>query len=110
MSVAENLKKIRRALPKQVALVAVSKTKPVSDTMEAYNAGKSIFGENKIQEMTEKGETMPKDIQWHMIGHVQRNKVKYMAPYVTLVQGVDSYKLLKEIDRQAKNNNRKIDC
>jgi pyridoxal phosphate enzyme (YggS family) len=78
--------------------------------MEAYNGGQRIFGENKIQEMTEKWETMPKDIQWHMIGQVQRNKVKYMAPYVTLVHGVDSYKLLKEIDKQAKNNNRKIDC
>ena len=110
MSVAENLKKIKSALPKHVTLVAVSKTKPTSDIMEAYNGGQRIFGENKIQEMTEKWETMPKDIQWHMIGHVQRNKVKYMAPYVTLVHGVDSYKLLKEIDKQAKNNNRKIDC
>ena len=110
MSIAENLKKIKSALPKHVTLVAVSKTKPTSDIMEAYNGGQRIFGENKIQEMTEKWETMPKDIQWHMIGHVQRNKVKYMAPYVTLVHGVDSYKLLKEIDKQAKNNNRKIDC
>ena len=110
MSVAENLKKIKNALPAHVTLVAVSKTKPISDIMEAYNSGQRIFGENKIQEMTGKWETMPKDIQWHMIGHVQRNKVKYMAPYVTLVHGVDSYKLLTEIDKQAKNNNRKIDC
>jgi len=110
MPVAENLKKIKNALPTHVTLVAVSKTKPTSDIMEAYNAGQRIFGENKIQEMTGKWETMPKDIQWHMIGHVQRNKIKYMAPYVTLVHGVDSYKLLKEIDKQAKNNNRKIDC
>ena len=93
-----------------ITLVAVSKTKPVSDLMEAYEAGQRIFGENKIQEMTEKWEEMPKDIQWHMIGHVQTNKVKYMAEYVNLIHGVDSLKLLQEIDKQAQKHNRVIDC
>jgi pyridoxal phosphate enzyme (YggS family) len=91
-------------------LVAVSKTKPVADLMEAYDAGQRIFGENKIQEMTDKWEQMPKDIEWHMIGHVQTNKVKYMAEYVSLIHGVDSLKLLKEINKQALKHNRKIDC
>ncbi len=110
MPIAENLIKIKNSLPEDVTLVAVSKTKPVAEIMEAYNAGQRIFGENKIQEMTEKWNALPKDIKWHMIGHVQRNKVKYMAPYVSLVHGVDSFKLLKEINKQAKNVNRKIDC
>lgn len=110
MSITENLTKIKNSLPEHVTLVAVSKTKPISDIMEAYNAGQRIFGENKIQEMTEKWDMLPKDIRWHMIGHVQRNKVKYMAPYVSLVHGVDSFKLLKEINKQAKNANRKLDC
>ena len=82
--------------------MAVSKTKPVTDLMEAYDAGQRVFGENKIQEMAEKYEQMPKDIQWHMIGHVQSNKVKYMASFVNLIHGVDSLKLLKEINKQAK--------
>jgi pyridoxal phosphate enzyme (YggS family) len=110
MSIAENLTQIKSQLPSHVTLVAVSKTKPVSDLMEAYNAGQRIFGENKIQEMTEKWEQMPKDIQWHMIGHVQTNKVKYMAAYVNLIHGVDSIKLLQEINKQAKKHNRVIDC
>ena len=110
MSIANNLLNIKATLPKQVTLVAVSKTKPVSDLMEAYEAGQRIFGENKIQEMTEKWEQMPKDIQWHMIGHVQTNKVKFMAPFVSLIHGVDSLKLLQEINKQAKKNNRTIDC
>src|SRR6478672_2405140 len=110
MSIKDNLSKIQSSLPPQVTLVAVSKTKPVSDLMEAYNAGQRIFGENKIQEMTEKWEQMPKDIQWHMIGHVQTNKVKYMAQFVSLVHGVDSLKLLQEIDKQAKKHNKVIDC
>ncbi|WP_338378493.1 YggS family pyridoxal phosphate-dependent enzyme [uncultured Flavobacterium sp.] len=109
MSIANNLKNIKTQLPSNVTLVAVSKTKPVADLMEAYEAGQRIFGENKIQEMTEKWEEMPKDIQWHMIGHVQTNKVKYMAEYVSLVHGVDSLKLLKEINKQAKKHNRIID-
>jgi pyridoxal phosphate enzyme (YggS family) len=93
-----------------VTLIAVSKTKPVADLMEAYTAGQRIFGENKIQEMTDKWEQMPKDIEWHMIGHVQTNKVKFMAEYVSLIHGVDSLKLLQEINKQAKKHNRVIDC
>lgn len=110
MKIAENLLEIKSNLPEQVTLVAVSKTKPVSDLMEAYNAGQRIFGENKIQEMVEKHEEMPKDIEWHMIGHVQRNKVKYMAEFVQLIHGVESFKLLKEINKQAKKHDRIIDC
>ncbi len=110
MSIKDNLLRIKSQLPENVILVAVSKTKPVSDLMEAYNAGQRIFGENKIQEMTEKWEKMPKDIQWHMIGHVQTNKVKYMAEYVSLIHGVDSLKLLQEINKQAAKHNRVIDC
>jgi hypothetical protein len=110
MSIKDNLLKIKSTLPEHVTLVAVSKTKPVADLMEAYNAGQRIFGENKIQEMIEKWEQMPKDIQWHMIGHIQTNKVKFMAPYVSLIHGVDSLKLLEEINKQALKNNRIIDC
>jgi pyridoxal phosphate enzyme (YggS family) len=110
MSIKDNLLKIKSSLPENVNLVAVSKTKPVADLMEAYNTGQRIFGENKIQEMTEKWEQMPKDIQWHMIGHIQTNKVKFMAPYVNLIHGVDSLKLLEEINKQALKNNRIIDC
>lgn len=110
MSIKDNLLRIKSQLPENVTLVAVSKTKPISDLMEAYNAGQRIFGENKVQEMTEKWEQMPKDIQWHMIGHVQTNKVKYMAEYVSLIHGVDSLKLLQEINRQSAKYNRVIDC
>jgi pyridoxal phosphate enzyme (YggS family) len=110
MSIAQNLTEIKSQLPAQVTLVAVSKTKPVSDLMEAYTAGQRIFGENKIQEMTDKWEQMPKDIEWHMIGHVQSNKVKFMAEYVSLIHGVDSLKLLQEINKQAKKHKRVIDC
>jgi pyridoxal phosphate enzyme (YggS family) len=110
MSIAQNLLKIKSTLPSTVTLVAVSKTKPIPDLMEAYDAGQRIFGENKIQEMAEKWEAMPKDIEWHMIGHVQTNKVKFMAPFVSLIHGVDSLKLLEEINKQAKKNNRIINC
>ncbi|WNH12830.1 YggS family pyridoxal phosphate-dependent enzyme [Thalassobellus suaedae] len=110
MSIQQNLNHIKSTLPEHVTLVAVSKTKPVTDLMEAYNAGQRIFGENKIQEMAEKHEVMPKDIEWHMIGHVQRNKVKYMVPFVSLIHGVDNFKLLKEINKQAKKHGRIIDC
>ncbi|MFH6971456.1 YggS family pyridoxal phosphate-dependent enzyme [Flavobacterium petrolei] len=110
MGIANNLLQIKSTLPEHVTLVAVSKTKPVSDLMEAYEASQRIFGENKIQEMAEKWEQMPKDIQWHMIGHVQTNKVKFMAPFVSLIHGVDSLKLLQEISKQALKNNRIIDC
>ncbi|MRT17451.1 YggS family pyridoxal phosphate-dependent enzyme [Vitellibacter sp. q18] len=110
MTISENLKKFKEELPKDVTLVAVSKTKPVSDLMEAYHAGQRIFGENKIQEMEAKWQEMPKDVEWHMIGHVQRNKVKYMAPFVHLIHAVDSLKLLKEINKEANKNNRTINC
>ena len=110
MSITQNLLQIKATLPENVTLVAVSKTKPIPDLMEAYEAGQRIFGENKIQEMTEKWEAMPKDIEWHMIGHVQTNKVKFMAEYVNLIHGVDSLKLLEEINKQAKKHNRIIDC
>lgn len=110
MSISINLLKIKSTLPSTVTLVAVSKTKPIPDLMEAYDVGQRIFGENKIQEMVEKWEAMPKDIEWHMIGHVQTNKVKFMAPFVSLIHGVDSLKLLHEINRQAQKNNRIIDC
>lgn len=108
--IKKNLLEIKTSIPEGVTLVAVSKTKPVSDLMNAYDAGQRIFGENKIQEMTEKWEIMPKDISWHMIGHVQTNKVKYMAPFVDLIHAVDSYKLLKEINKQAKKHDRTINC
>ena len=110
MSIKQNLSQIKSTLPEHVTLVAVSKTKPVSDLLEAYNAGQRIFGENKIQEMAEKQEAMPKDIEWHMIGHVQKNKVKYIASFVRLIHGVDNYKLLEEINKQAIKHHRIIDC
>lgn len=110
MSIQQNLLQIKSQIPNDVTLVAVSKTKPVEDLMEAYNAGQRIFGENKIQEMTEKWQQMPKDIEWHMIGHVQSNKVKYMVPYVKLIHAVDSLKLLKEINRQAARWRKNINC
>ncbi|WP_028871828.1 YggS family pyridoxal phosphate-dependent enzyme [Psychroserpens burtonensis] len=110
MNIKESLNNIKSQIPEKVALVAVSKTKPVSDLMEAYNAGQRIFGENKIQEMADKYEEMPKDIKWHMIGHVQRNKVKYMTEFVTLIHGVDSFKLLNEINKQALKYNRVVNC
>ena len=110
MSIKENLRQVLSSIPQGVSLVAVSKTKPEEDLQAAYAAGQRIFGENKIQEMTRKFEALPKDIEWHMIGHVQSNKVKYMAPYVGLIHGVDREKLLKEINKQAAKNNRVIDC
>jgi pyridoxal phosphate enzyme (YggS family) len=110
MTIKTNLSQIKSQLPDHVTLVAVSKTKPVEDLMQAYECGQRIFGENKIQEMAEKHQEMPKDIQWHMIGNVQRNKVKYMASFVDLIHGVDSLKLLNEINKQAEKNQRTINC
>ena len=110
MSISENIKKYQGSLPKNITLVAVSKTKPVSSLLQAYDAGQRVFGENKIQEMASKWEEMPKDIQWHMIGHVQTNKVKYMAPFVALIHTVDSLKLLREINKQAAKHDRVINC
>ncbi len=108
--IKENLDNIKTQLPEKVTLVAVSKTKPIIDLQEAYDAGQRVFGENKIQEMATKHETLPKDIEWHMIGHLQRNKVKYMAHFVNLIHGVDSFKTLIEINKQAKKHNRVINC
>ena len=110
MNIADNTKKIRASIPESVELVAVSKTKSNEEIMEAYNVGQRVFGENKVQDMTAKNESLPKDIRWHMIGHVQTNKVKYMAPYVDLIHGVDSFKLLKEVNKQAAKNERIISC
>jgi PLP dependent protein len=110
MSIAENIKKVKSQLPEQVKLIAVSKTKPTELIQEAYNSGHKIFGENKVQELAAKHEVLPKDIEWHLIGHLQTNKVKYIAAFVSLIHSVDSVKLLKEIDKQALKNNRVIDC
>ena len=110
MSIGLNIENLKNSLPKEVTLVAVSKTKSNAEIMEAYEAGQRVFGENKIQEMASKWEALPKDILWHMIGHVQTNKVKYMAHFVDLIHGVDSLKLLKEINKQALRCQRSISC
>ena len=110
MSIKNKLQNIKLNLPKNITLVAVSKTKPVELLNEAYEQGQRIFGENKVQEMIDKFEKMPKDIKWHMIGHLQTNKVKYIASFVSLIHGVDSLKLLREINKQATKHNRIIDC
>ncbi len=110
MSIKNNLEKIYLKIPSKVTLVAVSKTKPLGDILEAYNSGQRIFGENKIQELVEKHGRLPKDIEWHMIGHVQRNKVKYMAPFVSLIHSINSLKLIREVNKQGKINNRIINC
>ena len=108
MSVAENIQKIKENLPETVTLVAVSKTKPNEAILEAYQAGQRIFGENKVQELVAKYESLPKDIEWHMIGHLQTNKVKYIAPFVHLIHGIDSFKLLAEVNKHAQSNHRII--
>ncbi len=110
MSVAKNLKAIQEEIPKQVTVVAVSKTKPVESIMEAYESGHRVFGENKVQELSAKYNELPDDIEWHMIGHLQRNKVKYIAPFVSLIHSVDSLRLLKEINKEAGKTHRIIDC
>src|SRR5690554_2457496 len=110
MNISENLKQLKNELPENVSLVAVTKTKPIEDIMEAYNAGHRVFGENKVQEMESKWQELPKDIEWHMIGHLQRNKVKYMAPFVSLIHAVDSLRLLREINKEARKNDRVINC
>ncbi len=101
---------IKKSLPPEVALVAVSKTKTVEDILAIYNCGQKVFGENKVQELTGKYESLPKDIEWHLIGHLQTNKVKYIAPFVSLIHAVDSLKLLQEINKQAQKHNRVINC
>jgi uncharacterized pyridoxal phosphate-containing UPF0001 family protein len=107
-SIAENIRILRKELPTHVRLIAVSKTKPVSDLQEAYDAGQRIFGENYVQELTEKQPLLPSDIEWHFIGNLQSNKVKYIAPFVALIHGVNSISTLKEIDKQAKKLNKQM--
>lgn len=109
-NIAENIQKIKSELPDDVTLVAVSKTKPNEDLMQAYDAGQRVFGENKAREMEQKHEELPKDIEWHFIGHLQRNKVKYIAPFVKLIHSLDSLRLAKEINKRANNEDRVIDC
>jgi pyridoxal phosphate enzyme (YggS family) len=110
MGIAENLKALQKSLTNEVVLVAVSKTKTNADILQAYNSGQRIFGENKVQELVKKSGLLPEDISWHMIGHLQTNKVKFIAPFIALIHGVDSLKLLKEIDKRAEQNKRIIDC
>jgi pyridoxal phosphate enzyme (YggS family) len=110
MEIQKKIQEIKKLIPKNVTLVAVSKTKPVADLQEAYDGGQRVFGENKIQEMADKFELLPKDIRWHMIGHLQSNKVKYMASFVNLIHGIDKLKTLKEINKQAKKHDRVINC
>ncbi|MEZ5104738.1 MAG: YggS family pyridoxal phosphate-dependent enzyme [Draconibacterium sp.] len=110
MDIAANIAEIKKEIPESVQLVAVSKTKPNSDILEAYHSNHKVFGENKVQDLVEKYEQLPKDIQWHFIGHLQTNKVKYIAPFVALIHGVDSMKLLKTVNKEARKNNRIISC
>jgi pyridoxal phosphate enzyme (YggS family) len=110
MEIQKKIQEIKKLISDNVSLVAVSKTKPIEDLQEAYDGGQRIFGENKIQEMVDKFDVLPKDIQWHMIGHLQSNKVKYMAHFVDLIHGVDKFKTLKEINKQAQKHNRVINC
>lgn len=110
MDIAGNINSIKKNLSIEVKLVAVSKTKPNEDILKAYNTGHKIFGENKVQDLVEKYEQLPKDIEWHFIGHPQTNKVKYIAPFIHLIHGIDSLKLLKIIDKEAKKNDRQIAC
>lgn len=111
MSIAENIRHLKNELDRiNVTLVAVSKTKPIEDIMQAYNEGQRIFGENMVQELVEKYEQLPKDIEWHLIGHLQTNKVKYIAPFISMIESVDSLKLLAEINKHALKHNRIIDC
>lgn len=111
MSIADNIRNLKNETGTiNVTLIAVSKTKPADEIMEAYNAGQRLFGENMVQELVEKHEKLPEDIQWHLIGHLQTNKVKYIVPFISMIESVDSLKLLKEIDKHAEKNNRVIDC
>ncbi|MBE7441979.1 MAG: YggS family pyridoxal phosphate-dependent enzyme [Flavobacteriales bacterium] len=110
MNITANLQQIKSTIPAKVTLVAVSKTYPNTSILQAYEVGQRVFGENKVQELVEKYESLPKDIEWHMIGHLQSNKVKYIAPFVKLIHGVDSLKLLQEINKRAEQNHRIIDC
>ena len=110
MSITKNLNHLYRNISNDIVVVAVSKTKPNEDILEAYNSGHKSFGENKVQELIEKHNTLPKDIEWHFIGHLQRNKVKNIIKFIHLIHSVDSYKLLNEINKRAENENRVVDC
>lgn len=110
MTITESIEKIKNEIGEKVTLVAVSKTKPVDDILSAYNSGQREFGENKVQELVEKYEKLPKDINWHFIGHLQRNKVKFLTPFVDMIHSVDSVKLLKEIDKRASTDKRIVNC
>src|ERR1700742_4522421 len=111
MSIADNIKSLKNETNAiKVQLIAVSKTKPAEEIMEAYNAGQRLFGENMVQELMDKREHLPQDIQWHLIGHLQNNKVKYITPFISMIQSVDSFKLLEEINKQAQKHERIIDC
>ena len=110
MSITKNLNHLYKNISKDIVVVAVSKTKPNEDILEAYNSGHKSFGENKVQELIEKHNALPNDIQWHFIGHLQRNKVKNIIKFIHLIHSVDSYKLLNEINKRAKNENRVVDC
>ena len=110
MKISENLHKIKNQIPQKVKLIAVSKTKPNKDILEAYNSGHKFFGENKVQDLVKKYDELPKDIEWHYIGHLQRNKVKNIAPFVSLIHAVDSLRLLQKINEEAEKNNRSLNC
>ena len=110
MDIGKNISEIKKTLPAGVKLVAVSKTKPIEVIQDAYQTGHKIFGENKAQELTQKHEVLPKDIEWHFIGHLQSNKTKYIAPFVSLIHGIDSFKILKAVNKEARKNNRVISC
>ena len=110
MSIAQSIQALHSSLPQGVSLLAISKYQPIEALQEAYDAGQRMFGENHILEMAAKAEALPKDIEWHFTGHVQTNKIKYMAPFVNLIHAVDSYRLLREIDKHAAKHNRRIDC
>ncbi|MBN1107878.1 MAG: YggS family pyridoxal phosphate-dependent enzyme [Bacteroidales bacterium] len=108
--IAQNLINLKQKVPDHIKIVAVSKTKPVSDIMEAYNAGHRIFGENRVQELLDKKDRMPADIEWHMIGHLQSNKVKFIVPFISMIHSIDSFKLLRAVDSEAQKTGRTIDC
>ncbi len=110
IDIASNIKSLKQQIPQSVKLVAVSKTKPVSDILEAYNSGQRSFGENRVQELLQKKDLLPADIEWHLIGHLQRNKVKLIVPFITLIHSIDSFKLLKIVDLEASRINRVVDC
>ncbi len=110
MSIASQIQQLRSSLPEGVSLLAISKYQPIEALQEAYDAGQRLFGENHIQEMAAKAAVLPKDIEWHFTGHVQTNKIKYMAPFVSLIHAIDSFRLLREIDKHAAKHNRVIDC